>query len=250
MNRVVLGVLAAILLVTVAWWFAFYSPANEQQAALEAETDQLITQQGQLRNQLAQLNDIREREVEIRADLSRLEQFIPTTPGQASLIRQSQLAADASGVDFLTLAFEEPEAVDGAPSPAQAGLVLGQIAVTGSVEGGYFQIVDFLRRLEVEVTRAILVDSVQIEEGEDGFPQLQATFTARVFALVTQPVDPNAPPPADPNATPTEGPEPADGAAPAGEGAEAAPADAGDQTSSADQPRDRTDDAPVEVASR
>lgn len=208
MMRVWLSVLAAIVVLTVAWYFAFWSPASEQQVALETETATLEAQQAQLRTQLGQLNDIREREVQIRADLTRVEQFIPTNPSQASLIRQSQLAANASAVEILSLAFAEPVVVEGAPLPAQPGLVLGSIAATGQIEGGYFQIVDFFRRLEVEVTRAILVETITVEEGEGGFPRLSATFTADLFALITAPVDPNAPVvPATP--APTEGATPA-----------------------------------------
>lgn len=202
MNRVLLGVIGAIVVLTAAWWFAFYSPAGEQQTALEAETAALQAQQTQLRTQLAQLNDIRAREVDIRADISRLEQFIPTNPSQAALIRQTQLAADASGVTILSLVFAEPDIVDTAPQPSQPGLSLGAIQTTGAIEGGYFQIVDFFRRLEVEVARAILIESVALDEGEDGYPQLAATFTADLFALVTTPVDPNAPAPVE---TPTDG---------------------------------------------
>lgn len=209
MLRVGLGVLAAVVVITAAWWFAFYSPANEQQTALEAETASLVAQQGQLQTQLAQLMDIRAREVEIRADITRLEQFIPTNPGQASLIRQVQQAADASGVTIITVAFAEPMIVDGAPAPSQPGLALGSLTATGSIQGGYFQIVDFFRRLEVEVARAILLKQVMLEEGEQGFPSLTANFTADVFALITLPFDPNA---VAPTPEPTDGETPAEGA--------------------------------------
>lgn len=202
MNRVVLGVIGAIVVLTAAWWFAFYSPASEQQTALEAETASLQAQQTQLRTQLAQLNDIRAREVDIRADISRLEQFIPTNPSQAALIRQTQLAADASGVTILSIVFAEPDVVNAAPPPSQPGLSLGSLQLTGTIEGGYFQIVDFFRRLEVEVARAILIESVSLDQGENGYPQLEATFSGDLFALITTPVDPNAPAPAP---APTDG---------------------------------------------
>lgn len=244
MTRVVIGVVAAILVLTVGWWFAFYSPANEQQEALEAETATLEQQATQLRTQLAQLNEIRDQEVAIRADLARLEQFIPTNPSQASLIRQVQAAADAAGVEIFSVAFSEPEAVPDAPIPGQPGLVLGRFTMTAEVRGGYFQVVDLFRRIEVETSRAVLVETLDLTEGEDGFPQLTGTFTADVFALITRPVDPNA----APVETPAEG---ADGTAAEGAGVEDAPEnvqEAADDAEAAQEDRTQDPDAQTSVA--
>ena len=193
MTRVWLSVLAAVVVLTVAWWFLFYGPARTQQQALQAETATLVTQQGELRTQIAQLRDIREQEVQIQADLARLEQYIPVNPSQASLVRQVQLAADASGLTVESLTFADPVVVDGAPPPAQPGLVLGRIDTEIQLEGGYFQAADFLRRLEVEVARAMLVQQIGLEEGEDGFPRLSSSIRGSIFALIVPPADPNAP---------------------------------------------------------
>lgn len=193
MTRVWLSVLAAVLVLSVAWWFLFYGPAREQQAALEQQTADLQTQQAQLRTQLAQLEEIREQEVAIRADLARLQEFIPSTPSQAALVRQLQQAADASGVTIEAMNFAEPVVVEGAPPPAEPGLVLGVIASQVTLEGGFFQATDFLRRIEVDVARAMLVQDVMIDESDLGFPRLTIDVTGSVFALITPPVDPTAP---------------------------------------------------------
>ena len=203
MTRVWLSVLGAIVVLTIAWWFLFYGPARTQQQALQSETASLVTQQGQLRTQIAQLRDIREQEVQIQADLARLEQYIPVNPSQASLVRQVQLAADAAGLTVESLTFGDPVVVEGAPPPAQAGLVLGRMYTEIQLEGGYFQAADFLRRVEVEVARAVLVQQIGLEESEDGFPRLNSTIRGSIFALIVPPVDPNAPV-IDPN-TPVEG---------------------------------------------
>ena len=134
MTRVWLSVLGAIVVLTIAWWFLFYGPARTQQQALQSETASLVTQQGQLRTQIAQLRDIREQEVQIQADLARLEQYIPVNPSQASLVRQVQLAADAAGLTVESLTFGDPVVVEGAPPPAQAGLVLGRIETSWSLD--------------------------------------------------------------------------------------------------------------------
>ena len=193
MTRVWLSVLAAVVLLTAAWWFLFYGPARTQQEALETESASLVAQQGQLRTQIAQLREIREQEVQIQADLARLEQYIPVNPSQASLVRQVQLAADAAGMTVQSMTFADPEVVEGAPPPAQPGLVLGRIQTQIELSGGYFQSADFLRRIEVEVARAMLIQQIGLVEGEAGFPSLTSTIRGSIFALIVPPVDPSAP---------------------------------------------------------
>lgn len=226
MTRIWLSVLGAAVVLTIAWWFLFYGPARSQQEALQNETATLVTQQGQLRTQIAQLRDIREQEVQIQADLARLEQYIPVNPSQASLVRQVQLAADASGLTVESLTFADPVVVEGAPPPAQPGLVLGRIDTEIQLEGGYFQAADFLRRLEVEVARAMLVQQIGLEESEEGFPRLTSSIRGSIFALIVPPVDPRAPQ--------LEAETPADGATETPEGDEGDAAAEGDEISMVD----------------
>ena len=130
-----------------------------------------------------------------------------------------QLAADASGVVIEELTYQDPVVVEGAPPPSDATLALGQIESLSRITGGYFQIVDFLRRLEQEVPRALLVTGLTVEEGENGFPSLTASVRSTLYALITPPADPNAPPPGTgtQDAEGTEGAEGEDGEAAEGE---------------------------------
>ncbi|CAN5340819.1 hypothetical protein BH23ACT9_BH23ACT9_19280 [soil metagenome] len=202
-----------MVVLAIAFYFLVWSPLDEQQTTLEAETASLQSQSQQLRNQLAQLQQIRDTELEIRADLNRLRALIPSgDPAQPSFVRATQLAADASGVTIDSLTFGTPTVVAGAVPDAD-GLVLAEISLNGVVQGGYFQLVDLFRRLEVEVVRAVQVDTVGITEGTDGFPILSAAITGRIFTLlpVTQVEvvpDPAAPPPEGGEAVPTEGATP------------------------------------------
>ena len=88
---------------------------------------------------------------------------------------------------------------------------LASIPITMVVDGGYFRIVDFFRRLEVEVPRAVLVESVSVEEQQDaGFPTLRATWTGQMFAVLpAEDVGTAGGAPAAPQATPTPTPTPA-----------------------------------------
>ncbi|HVM18787.1 MAG TPA: type II secretion system protein GspM [Egibacteraceae bacterium] len=184
----IVGLLVAVI-VTVAFWFFLWRPAADEQALIEAETATLQQQANSLEAQIASLRDIEARQVEINAARARLVEFIPEGPAQPSAIRQFQRAADAAGADIASVTFGPPtvpQPADGA-TPADTGVegtTLADIAVTMSVEGGYFQVVDFFRRLEVEVPRAVLVESVAIGASEAGFPRLSAEWSGRLFAVV------------------------------------------------------------------
>jgi hypothetical protein len=74
--------------------------------------------------------------------------------------------------------------------------------------------VDFLRRLEVDTRRAVLVAGVVMQESPDaGFPRLRAELTAELFAnLDADDLDAGAgtgAAPAQPAPTPTASPSPA-----------------------------------------
>ncbi|MDP8969361.1 MAG: type 4a pilus biogenesis protein PilO, partial [Actinomycetota bacterium] len=170
-----IGALVAVVL-TALYWFALYQPRSNEQAALEQETDQLQARQQQLRNDITRLEEIRADEVRIRQALARLEAYIPSGLAQPAAIREFQQSADAAGVAISSVTFADPEPVEGAPETGTENTALVAIPVTMVVEGGYFQAVDFFRRLEVRSPRAVLVESVAIAEGEEEFPSLATTW--------------------------------------------------------------------------
>ena len=185
-----LGAIAA-LVIAVAFYFLLYKPASEEQARVQAETATLIGQKNDLEQQIAQLRDIEARQVEINAAKARLEEYIPNGPAQPSVIRHFQTTADASGSDIGSVTFGDPTVPDAADGAAPAdtgtpGTTLANIPVTMVLEGGYFQTVDFFRRLEVDVPRAVLVQTVDVaEETDAGYPTLQTTWTGQIFAVIS-----------------------------------------------------------------
>lgn len=186
----VIGLIVALVL-ALAFYFLLYKPADERQTAIEDETATLETQARALDTQIAQLRDIEARQVEINAAKARLQEYIPEGPALPSAIRQFQQAADAAGTDIGSVTFGDPAVPDPATgaSPADTGdpaTTLANIPVTMVVNGGYFRVVDFFRRLEVETPRAYLVQSVKIAEQPDArFPTLQVTWTGQMFAILS-----------------------------------------------------------------
>lgn len=231
----IVGVLLALVL-TLGWWLLLYSPASQRQADVEAATAGFRQQQSALRGQIASLRAIEAEEVEIRTALARLEEYIPVGTAQPTTIRQLQRAADRSGVELSSVTFGTPEvpvaAADVAPTDTgDPGTTLANVPLTILLEGGYFQVVDFLRRVEVNVPRAVLMTGVDLAEGAaEGFPTLAATLTGQIFAIVpADDLDEVAPGGQAPDAVPAPAPSPGPAPIPTpGAAASPAPQQGGD----------------------
>lgn len=213
----IIGLLVALVL-AVGFWFLLYKPSGAEEQLVREEIATLEGQEASLRVELERLRGVQRREVEIRATLARLAELIPLGVAQPAAIRQLQRAADASGTEIASVTFGLPGVPDAAGGVVAGdtgteGTVLAQIPVTIVAEGGYFQVVDFLRRLEVEVPRAVLIDGVSIAEAESGFPLLAATLTGRLFAVIATEdlTDASGAPLVAPTPTPTPSPTPGGG---------------------------------------
>jgi hypothetical protein len=68
------------------------------------------------------------------------------------------------------------------------------------VDGGYFETVDFFRRLELDVARAAHVDTVAIAESEHHYPLLATTWTGKLFGILPVTAPSSTPSPAAPAA--------------------------------------------------
>lgn len=183
-----IGALVAVLL-TVGFWFLLYSPKVDEREALEAETAQLEQEQATLRQRIAQLEAIAADQPRIAAQLARLEEYVPDDPAQPSALVELQETADAAGVEIVEVAFGDPLPADPATTVGP-GEVLGELTVSMTLRGGYFQAVDFFRRIEHDNARAVLVESIDASEGEDGFPQLDVAWNGRLFTALDDAEDP------------------------------------------------------------
>jgi hypothetical protein len=76
-----------------------------------------------------------------------------------------------------------------APPPSgDEDTVLAKVDVAMHVEGGYFQVVDFFRRIEVDVPRAVLMSALGISEAQDEFPLLSTNWNGQLFTVIPDPV--------------------------------------------------------------
>lgn len=177
--------IAACVLLAAAFFFLAWQPKDDEQTALEDETAELEREASSLRNEIAALEEIKANEVQIRATIAKISEYVPEGPAQAEVMRQLQDAADAAGVTVASMQFGEPQRVEEAPDTGEPGTVLASIDSSFNLEGEYFQIVDFMRRIEVDVPRAVLIRQLSLSEGGDeGFPTLSGSWSGDLFAVV------------------------------------------------------------------
>jgi Tfp pilus assembly protein PilO len=189
-NRaLVLFVVAAVAIVAL-WWFFVYSPLGDDLDQAKDDTAAAEAQTASLRAQLQQLEDIEDRSTEIDAEIMRLDSLVPENPDLASFILAANEIALQSGIDWLSIT----------PSPPQADPSgLGVISMQITIQGGFFQTLDYLNRLE-NLQRLVIVDSIDTSAGgttEGGIttgsgPALSISLAARMFTD-TVPATPGAP---------------------------------------------------------
>jgi Tfp pilus assembly protein PilO len=191
-TLVLLSALAAILLIALSWMFLF-QPRNAEIADLQAETQNLESQAQQLQARITALQQVREASPDYEAQLAAAYAVVPRETALPAMLRQLQLAADESGLTLMTVSPSRPAAVT--LEGGATGLSAINIAV--DIEGRYFQLVDFLRRLEDPSIspRGLRWNSLNVGGDLEDYPSLTASLQGDLYALLpTVSVDDTAAP--------------------------------------------------------
>ena len=234
-NLLITG--AAALVVLVLWYMLLWSPrkadlaeATERREAAEAKRDELTIR-------VARLRASQKDEPLKRAQVEALRTTVPDEPNLAAFILDTNDAAAKAGIDFISVAPSEPApAVLGAPGVATiasaqpagttvaAGTPPAEIKVQLQITGGYFQVLDFLNRMN-ELPRLVVTDSLTVNSDEKA--KLTVGMTARMFVRTVPPGFGDVPasaPVVAPTTTTTAAPPAAAPNPPAASAAPAAPA--------------------------
>jgi Tfp pilus assembly protein PilO len=187
--QLLLTIVAAILLV-VLFWLLLWQPKQDRIATTREEITLAQDQQRLLEAEVARLRSVREQAPEAEALLAAAGAIVPEGSALPSLLRQMQTAADDAGLVLQSVNVGRP------PDELPAGASVASLPVNGAIEGTYFQIADFLRRLEQPAIspRGLLWDSMTISPGE--YPTLNAVLTGRTFAASVGPTPGEAEEPA------------------------------------------------------
>jgi Tfp pilus assembly protein PilO len=199
-SQIMLSALGAIMVIAL-FYVLLFQPSREELATIEASivTEQAVQQD--LTAEINRLRAVREEAPEVEAELAASEAIVPRDAALPSALRQLQLAADDSGVVMTSVTTSRPALFEGATDG------LSSVDVNVQMAGGYFQVVDFLRRVEDPTIspRGLDWNNATVMRNEGEYPNLQVTLTGRLYALIS------VPPPPEIEEVPVEGEEVQDG---------------------------------------
>jgi Tfp pilus assembly protein PilO len=183
MNRrtLLIGIGGALGVILV-WYFLLWSPQGNAIAKAKGRQAAAESQSQELRARLSRLREAQRNEAATRAQIEEVRQAIPDEPNLAQFILDANDAAARSGIDFLSIAPTPPAAPAAAAAPADGTAGRpgqpSQITMSLSLTGGYFQILDFMNRINA-LTRVVVLDSLSIAGGTMG--DLTVQLSGRMF---------------------------------------------------------------------
>ena len=172
--QLLLTIVVAFLLVAL-FYVVLWQPKADEIVAVQAEIESVEAEEQRVLLEIERLRGVREASVELEASLSAAGAVVPASTASPALLRQLQLAADEAGLDLQTVTF-------GRPSESALDPGLAEMTLNVAVQGSYFQMIDFLRRVEdpAIVPRGVLWGNASLSPSE--YPVLNATLTGRAFA--------------------------------------------------------------------
>lgn len=183
MRRYVTIFVLVMLAVLVAWFFLVWTPQSNNIEETAQAADDAEGQARRLTLEVARLEDLEKNAPALRERAAKADTAIPSEPQLAQFILQVQEAADASGVEWVSVTPTPPAVLpEEAAGPQERGVL--QVELSMSVEGGYFQVQDFITRLET-LSRAVKVLKIALTAGAQEVTTLQATMSMRMFVSAT-----------------------------------------------------------------
>ena len=182
----------AALAVVVLWYFLLWSPQTTKLSQARTRRDTAVQQTQQLQVQLQRLKASQQNEAAKLAELEKLTSAIPDRANLAQFILDTNSAAAQSGVTFLSIAPTQPAGAAAATGGAgAAGATAGaaaakaaEIHLSLTVTGGYFQVLDFMNRLD-KLPRLVVIDNLTVSPqgaAANGTGlQLSVAVTGRMF---------------------------------------------------------------------
>lgn len=208
MNRLTAAAAAlGLILVLALYWLFLWSPKSERVAEIEEQIEQTIASQQDVRRDIAELEEVRSRVARIEAGLAASQSIIPRDSGLPGALRQLQLAAQDAGATLVSVQPGRPTAVE--EDEVAGEIQLARLPLSVQVRGSYFQLVDFLRRVEdpTITPRGIAWGGANLSPEE--YPVLNLSLTGEMYALLPaardeEGTDAGQPPGADQTPSATE----------------------------------------------
>lgn len=178
-QQQILGVAGLIAVLLIALFYVFlWRPQSERIADIDAERENVEQQQTVLQQRINRLEEVRRDAPDYEGDIVAAESVVPRETAMPPAFRQLQTAADDAGVELVTITPSRPTQVEGA-DPG-----LAAIAISLQVNGEYFGLVDFLRRIEdpAITTRGFVWSTMALAAEE--YPELVLNVSGSIYALL------------------------------------------------------------------
>lgn len=133
---IITAVVAAVLL--VAWYFLLFAPTQRKLSDLDTQIQSAQSALDMANQEVVKLESYKKTAPQSRAEVVRLGKMLPESEGIPGLIVELTKTADASGVSITSI-------TKGTTTP---GTPFGIQTATIQVSGRYFDVEDFLYRLE------------------------------------------------------------------------------------------------------
>jgi len=188
-RAIAIGVGAA-LLVLLLWWFLLRRPQRSRISDAQDRREAAAQQAAQLQVTLSRLQDLKRTEALKRSQIEALRVAVPDQPNLAQFILDANDAANQAGIDFISISPSPPAAAGPATggtagTPGARAAAPASITLAMNVTGGYFQVLDFLNRLN-DLPRIVVIDSLSLTPGSGtDTSRLSATISARMFTTST-----------------------------------------------------------------
>jgi type IV pilus assembly protein PilO len=191
----------ALLILAAVGYFLLVKPKQSEASKIQQEIANLETQIEVA--QAAQRQPEREDPSAIRiADLFKVTKAMPDEDDMPGIILELNDVATAAGVEFLAIA----------PQGGSVRSGYSALPINLTFEGNYYDLTDFLFRLRNLVRvrdgelgadgRLFTLESLTMEEGGGGFPNITASLTVTAFVYsTTPPTAPTAPASTDTTST-------------------------------------------------
>lgn len=133
---IITGIVAAVLI--VAWYFLLFSPTKQKLSDLDDQVTSAQSALNMAQQEVARLESYKKSAPQSRAEIVRLGKMLPESEGMPGLIIELTKTAEASGVMLVGINRGE----------ISAGSPFGIQKVSLQVSGRFFDIEDFLYRME------------------------------------------------------------------------------------------------------
>jgi Tfp pilus assembly protein PilO len=184
-RRNVIILILVLIVFAVAYFFLVFQPQGTKIEDARLAADAMEQREQELELELRRLESLKAQAPELQAKLQKLDSAIPTNdPQLAQFILLVEEAANTSGIEWLSIAPSVPTAPQGDPNTLEVNISM-------SVTGGYFQVQDFLVRLE-NLSRAVKISTISLSPEE--LPALSVSMSMKMFlSNAPQPVATPAP---------------------------------------------------------